>query len=167
MKGNILEWSLYLPGNRPVRSAIRVLMNNSYGKNPIKEDWSMEHWLWQLRWRQGPLGMHDYKENGLLTRVGCIRARRSWCPRRMSANRYRKGSKLPMPPPRARRRSLWLYTGRVCSAAMRETQKQKDERKNRSRWGKRQKGIGTDRVSAWNFIRGTGNTSICSPVLWC
>lgn len=22
----------------------------------------MEHWLWQLRWRQGPLGMHDYKE---------------------------------------------------------------------------------------------------------
>lgn len=24
----------------------------------------MEHWFWQLRWRQGPLSMHDYKERG-------------------------------------------------------------------------------------------------------
>ncbi len=66
IKDNIQVDSLifFLPWNKPVRSATgaKVLMNTSYGKNSLKEAWSMEHWLWQLRWRQGPLGMHNYKE---------------------------------------------------------------------------------------------------------
>lgn len=63
------------------------------------------------------------QRDGLLTRVGCIRVRQSWCPRHMSANRYQKDSTLPMPPPQEWHHALWLYTGRVCSAAVRETQK--------------------------------------------
>ncbi len=159
-------------------------MNTSYGKNSLQEAWSMEHCLWQLRWRQGPLGMHDYKERdcshgSVAFAHGDLDAPAA-CP-------WAGTKRTPNSPCPLHRCGVMLfgYTEAVFAVLQwerirKERSQMNEEGKSKSRgreWGKwvkervrqrkSQKGRGTDRVSAWNLIHGTGSTSICSLVLWC
>lgn len=155
----------------------------------------MVHWLYAPRTETRSTWCAWLQTEGLLTRVGCTRARRSWCLRRTSANRYRRDSKCPMHPPQVWRHALWLYIGRACSAVMgeRETDTEERRKQEEERW-MRDARIGAEgqieergwnerwkeqdrermkskrerkRVNAWNLSRGIGNTSICSPLTFC
>lgn len=185
IKGNIQKDSVNsvytVQGNNPLTSAISepVLMNTSYGKNSLKVDWSMEHWLWQLRWRQGPPGMHDNKEKD------CLHGSVAFTHGNLDAPAACPGTGTegtPNSPCPLHRCGIMLfdYTQAVFAVLQRERMGN-ERRQNRNReiegsqWKRKmkardrtvKKGRGTDWVSTWNLILGTGNTSICSPVLWC
>lgn len=134
----------------------------------------MEHWLWQLRWRQGPLSMHDYKERDCSHRSVAFAYSNldapAACPRTCT-------KRTPNSPCPLYRCGIMLLGYTQAVFAVLQLERNSKERshevrrmktaKRKGAVGKSQKGRGTDRVSTWNRIHGTGSTSICSLVLWC
>lgn len=146
MKGNIQGDSVFFFTRKQLCKICHqraVLMSTSYGKNSLKEAWSMEHWLWQLTRRQGPVGMHDYKESDYSHRSVAFAHSDLDAP----ATCPRTGTKgAPHSPCPLHRCGVMLfgYTQAVFAVLQwgRNRSQMNEESKNRSRgreWGKRVK----------------------------